>query len=410
MSLRVNGDRLLRDLAELAEIGRAPEGGISRTAFSPADAQARAWYLGRCEEAGLEVELDGLGNMVAGRAGTVEVPEVWTGSHLDSVPRGGAFDGALGAVAALECVRRIAETGRNLARPVRAAVFSDEEGNYGHLLGSMALRRGFTAEELATMTGREGDRLVDALAGWRYASGPPTATRLDSDRLHAFVELHIEQGPRLEAERIPIGVVTSIVGLGGGLLRFHGRADHAGTTPMDQRSDALLAAAQFIGTMPGLARQTGPASVVTVGRVRVEPGGSNQVPGLAEVSLDFRDPDRGRVVALERGIEQAATAAAAAHGVTAVWESEEIVDPVPLDQGIRQVVQRCAAQLRLSAIDISSGAGHDAQNMAHLTPTAMIFVPSRDGRSHSPAEYTEPDDVVAGADVLLATLVELAER
>jgi len=410
MDLRVDGERLLRDLADLAEIGRDPAGGISRTAFSPADARAREWYRDRCAEAGLEIELDGLGNMVAGRPDTSGLPAVWTGSHIDSVPRGGAFDGALGTVAALECVRRIAESGRTLRRPVRSVVFSDEEGNYGHLLGSAGMRRGFTDAELAAMTGRDGDRLVDALTGWPWATGAPTATRREPGFLHAFVELHIEQGPTLESTGTRIGVVTSIVGLSGGLVRFRGRADHAGTTPMDARADALLAAARFISAMPDLARRTGPASVVTTGRVQVEPGGANQVPALAEVTLDFRDPDRARVEQLEEGIARAAHEAAAAHGVTVEWEPDEIVDPVPLDDRIREVIRESATGLGLSSVDIPSGAGHDSQNMALLVPTAMVFVPSREGQSHSPAEHTDPADVVAGADVLLATLLRLADE
>jgi N-carbamoyl-L-amino-acid hydrolase len=288
-------------------------------------------------------------------------------------------------------------------------VFSDEEGNYNHLLGSTAMRRGFSEEELAAMTGRDGDRLVDALEGWSWAHGPRTGTRVDPARLHAFVELHIEQGPKLEQQGIRIGVVTSIVSLSGGLVRFSGRADHAGTTPMDARSDALLAAARFIGAMPELARSSGPASVITTGRVRVEPGGSNQVPELAAVSLDFRDPSRERVAAMREAIGRAAQEAAAAHGTTAEFDADEIVDPVPLDEGIREIIRRRATDLGLSSTDIASGAGHDSQNMALLTPTAMIFVPSRDGRSHVPVEYTTDEDVVAGADVLLATLTELAD-
>jgi N-carbamoyl-L-amino-acid hydrolase len=232
---------------------------------------------------------------------------------------------------------------------------------------------------------------------------------VDPARVHAFVELHIEQGPRLEQHSVRIGVVTSIVGLGGGLVRFHGRADHAGTTPMDARGDALLAAARFIGAMPDLARSSGPASVITTGRVRVQPGGSNQVPELAEVSLDFRDPSRDRVAAMLEAIDRTAQEAAAAYGVTAEWDADEIVDPVPLDEGIREIIRARATDLGLSSTDIPSGAGHDSQNMALLAPTAMIFVPSRDGRSHVPVEYTTDEDAIAGADVLLATLAELAD-
>jgi beta-ureidopropionase / N-carbamoyl-L-amino-acid hydrolase len=306
-------------------------------------------------------------------------------------------------------VRRLAESGRRLRRPVRSVVFSDEEGNYGHLLGSTAMARGFTEAELAGMTGREGDRLLDALDAFAWARGPRTGPLLDPARLHAFVELHIEQGPNLEQHGTRIGVVTSIVGLSGAEVRFSGRTDHAGTTPMDGRRDALQAAARFIAALPQIARDSGPASVVTTGRVRVEPGGANQVPGLAELLLDFRDPERQTIEAMEQAIAGAAAEAAAAFGVTADWQPEEITDPVPLDEGIRQLIRRSASDLGLSTMDVPSGAGHDSQNMAKLVPTAMVFVPSRDGRSHSPAEYTADSDVVAGADVLLATLLELAD-
>jgi N-carbamoyl-L-amino-acid hydrolase len=412
--LRVDAARLNRDLADLATIGALPElsdgtpGGISRTSFSAEDARAREWYRARCDEAGLELRFDGLGNMIASIPGRPDRPPVWSGSHIDTVPQGGAYDGALGALAALECVRRIAETGVELARPVQAVVFSDEEGNYAHLLGSMGMYKGYRTEQLEAFTGRDGDRLVDALASWPFAEGSPTATQVEPGSIHAFVELHIEQGPRLEREGIEIGVVTSIVGLSGGIVEFLGRADHAGTTPMTMRKDALRAAAEFVLAMPGLAASTGPSSVITTGRIAVEPGGANVVPRRAAVTLDFRDPDAALVAELEKGIDRAAQAAAARHDVTAIWHPDDIVAPTPLDDAVRAVIARQADALGLSRIDIPSGAGHDSQNLAHLAPTAMIFVPSRDGRSHSPYEYTDPRQVENGANVLLATLLELA--
>ena len=412
MTLRINADRLRGDLNSLSEIGRTPGAGIDRTAFSSADDESRAWYQDRCVQAGLQLRLDGLGNMFAGRPSDLaaDTPAVWTGSHIDTVPNGGAFDGALGTVAALECVRRIAESRLELKRPVRAVVFSDEEGNYGHLLGSMGLRTGYDQTQLDALTGREGDRLVDALAGWKWATGSPTATRIEPGSLDSFVELHIEQGARLETEKVQIGVVTSIVGLSGGVAEFIGRADHAGTTPMTMRQDALLAASSFIVRLPDIAASVGSSSVITTGRIAVAPGGANVVPERAEVTLDFRDPDRGRLDDLERRIEIAVAAASTEHGVTAAWHPDGIVDPVPLDDGVRQTIRVAADGLGLTHVDIPSGAGHDSQNMAHLAPTAMIFVPSRDGRSHSPAEFTDFADVANGANVLLATLIALANR
>jgi beta-ureidopropionase / N-carbamoyl-L-amino-acid hydrolase len=410
LNLRVNGERLRQDLADLARIGAREPAGISRTAYSAEDAQARQWYHDRCAAAGLELRMDGLGNMFARAPGAPDRPAVWTGSHIDTVPYGGAFDGALGTVAALECLRRITESGIELSRPVCAVVFSDEEGNYGHLLGSRGLSHGYRAEQLAAMTGRDGDRLTDALAGWPWASGSPTATRLAAGTVGAFVELHIEQGPRLEASGTDIGVVTSIVGLGGGLATFTGRADHAGTTPMGLRKDALLAAAAFLTKLPTVAAATGPDSVITCGLIRAEPGGANVVPGVAAVTLDFRDPDRTRLATLEAEIGLAAESAALAHGVSVTWQPDELIDPMPLNETVRSVIRTAVDGLGLTHIAIASGAGHDSQNMAHLAPTGMIFVPSQGGRSHSPAEHTAFADVENGANVLLSTVLALARN
>jgi N-carbamoyl-L-amino-acid hydrolase len=413
VDLRVDAERLRRDLDSLAEIGRVPPrtgGGISRTAYSPADAQARQWYADRCDAAGIRLHLDGLGNMVA-RPATADrsLPAVWSGSHIDTVPNGGPLDGALGVVAALECVRRITEAGLELPRPVNAVVFSDEEGNYnGRLLGSYGLSHGYSATDLESMTGRDGDRLLDALAKWSWADGSPTDTRLAPGTVHSFVELHIEQGPRLFDSGHDIGVVTSIVGLCGAAVSFLGRADHAGTTPMTMRRDALRAAADFLNRLPALAAATSQAAVITCGRITVEPGGANVVPRLTTLSLDFRDPERGNIEVLRRRLEEEARAVAEANSVDVEWRAQPIVDPVPMNESIRATIGAAADALGLSRIDLPSGAGHDAQNMAHLAPTAMIFVPSKDGRSHSPAEYTDFAAIEHGANVLLTTLIRLA--
>lgn len=410
MDLRVNARRLHDDLDSLGQIGRLPDGGISRTAYSAADVQAREWYVDRCSQAGLKVRLDGLGNMFAKPAGADQnAPAVWSGSHLDTVPNGGRFDGAVGAVAALECVRRIAESGLELLRPVCAAVFSDEEGNYsGRLLGSYGLAHGYSNADLQAMRGRDGDALLDALASWNWLAGSPTQTRLPRGAMHSFVELHIEQGPRLEAAGIDIGVVTSIVGLCGAIVEFTGQADHAGTTPMSQRRDALAAAADFLTRLPPLAAAVSTAAVITCGLIRVEPGGANVVPGLASLSVDFRDPERDNVKLMREQIEAEAKSAAAAHSVGLTWRSHPLVDPVALATPVQAMIAESADELELTRLSLPSGAGHDAQNMALLAPTGMIFVPSRKGRSHSPAEYTDPAAIEHGGNVLLTTLVRLA--
>lgn len=409
--MKIDIDRLRRDLETLRTIGRTETGGVSRTSFSAADSAARRWYLQRCTEAGLHVQVDGLGNMVvhAQDEPTGATP-VWTGSHLDSVPDGGFLDGALGSIAALECLRRLTEEKVPLARPVRAVVFSDEEGNYNHLLGSTGIAKGFDRAQLESMTGRDGDRLVDRFAELGWDLDAATRTRVEHGEVHAFVELHIEQGPNLEADGFDIGVVTSIVGLGGGKARFHGQADHAGTTPMTKRKDALLGAADFLTTLPGIAASVSDAAVVTCGLIGVEPGGSNVVPGTATVTVDFRDPDQDRLRALGEAIERSAHEAAERHRLTVTWQPDMPVAPVPLAEGIRATITAAAQRLGYRTTTMPSGAGHDSQNMALITPTAMIFVPSKDGRSHSPAEDTSWADIAKGGNVLLSTLLTLASQ
>jgi beta-ureidopropionase / N-carbamoyl-L-amino-acid hydrolase len=407
---QVDRARLRADLEELAQIGRTPAGGISRTAYSAADAAARGWYAARCRDAGLELSLDGLGNMFAGSPRTApQWAEVWTGSHLDTVPEGGAFDGAVGAVAALECVRAIAEAGAEVPRPVRAVVFADEEGYFGgRLLGSFGLAHGYSRAELDSITGVHRERLAEVLSSWPWADGDPTDTAMAPGRIHAFVELHIEQGPRLEQERTDIGVVTAITGLCGARVEFAGQPGHAGTTPMTGRRDALVGAAAFVSALPDLAAAVSVDAVVTCGTLRVWPGAANVIPGLVSLTLDFRDPDRERLATLRDRLAAAAMATAAAHGVTATWHQQPLIDPVPMHAGVRRAIITSADALGLSRMDLPSRAGHDAQNMAVLGPAGMIFVPSRGGRSHVADEYTSFDAIAAGADVLLAALLDLA--
>jgi N-carbamoyl-L-amino-acid hydrolase len=326
------------------------------------------------------------------------------------VPEGGAFDGAVGAVAALECVRAIAEAGAELPHPVRAAVFADEEGYFGgRLLGSFGLAHGYQRAELDSITGVRGERLAEVLASWPWASGDATGTRMPPGRIHAFVELHIEQGPRLEQERTDIGVVTAITGLCGARVDFAGEPGHAGTTPMTGRHDALVGAAAFVSALPDLAAAVSADAVITCGTLQAWPGAANVIPGRVSLTLDFRDPDRERLATLRDRLEAAAMTTAAAHGVTAAWHGHPLIDPVPMHDGVRRAIIESADALGLSRMDLPSRAGHDAQNMAHLGPTGMIFVPSRGGRSHAADEYTSFDAIAAGADVLLATLLELAQ-
>ena len=287
--------------------------------------------------------------MFAGPARTgPERAEVWTGSHLDTVPEGGAYDGAVGAVAALECVRAIAEAGAGLPRPVRAAVFADEEGYFGgRLLGSFGLAHGYERAELDSITGVRGERLAEVLSGWRWASGDATGTRIPPGRIHAFVELHIEQGPRLEHERTDIGVVTAITGLCGARVEFAGEPGHAGTTPMADRRDALVGAAAFVSALPDLAAAVSADAVVTCGTLQVWPGAANVIPGRVSLTLDFRDPDRDRLAILRDRLEAAAAATAAAHGVTATWHWHPLIVAVPMHARVRRAIIESADALGL---------------------------------------------------------------
>jgi N-carbamoyl-L-amino-acid hydrolase len=410
MSPIVRIDRLRGDLEQVARFGATGQpGGVSRTSFSPADQRVRAWLAGQAAGTGLAMRTDGIGNIFLRVPGGEDgAAPVWLGSHLDSVPDGGGFDGALGSLAALEVARRLVEERVPLRRPVEVVVFADEEGNYHHLCGSTALVRDYHADQLAALRGRDGDRLVDALARMGWDPRAATRTAIRPGAVHAFLELHIEQGPVLAERDIQIGVVTGIVGLGGGELVFTGRQDHAGTTPMRVRRDPLRGAAELLLRLPEVAASVTGTAVATCGIVAAEPGAGNVVPGACRLQLDFRDPDRDRVLALEQAIVAAAGQAADRHRVTVTYHRDSIIDPVRLDERMQQLVETAAAGLGLSTLRMPSGAGHDAQNLAKLAPTGMIFVPSVAGRSHSPAERTSWEDVENGGNVLLAATHRLA--
>jgi N-carbamoyl-L-amino-acid hydrolase len=403
-------DRLTADLRELSAFGRLPGGGISRTSYSAADLQARQWFVARCADAGLQVSGDGLGNIFARlvpAGADPALPAVWTGSHLDSVPEGGAYDGAAGVMSALECLRRLSEEQVALRRPVQLVMFADEEGCYHHLLGSTGLTRGLSGHQLAERSGRDGTRLVDALIAADLEPNAATSTVINPADVHAYVELHIEQGPVLESSGTDIGVVTSIVGIGGGTVRFTGRADHAGTTPMPARRDALRAAGHFLVGLPEAAARVSDHAVITCGLIAVSPAATNVVPAAAELQLDFRDTTMPTMQALADGIVQLAQEAAQQCSVTAEVRFDDTVEPVLLDAGIQQVIEESATRLGYSNLRMPSGAGHDAQNMARIASAGMIFVPSAGGRSHTREEFTSPADLERGANVLLETLISL---
>ena len=404
--------RLRERLSALARFGALPGGGVTRMCWSPPHEEARAWLLGELKAAGLTTWVDPAGNVFgalgADRIGAA-APVVLTGSHIDTVPEGGILDGALGVMAGLECLHVIREAGARVVRPVAVAAWSDEEGRYGSLFGSRAFCGRLDPAAIPTMAAVDGDRLVDAMsrAGFDARRAPEAAAPRGS--VAAYVELHIEQGPRLEEASIPIGVVEAIVGVRRARVVFHGQADHAGTTPMERRRDAFLAAADYALRARELVVSRGGARAVTnIGVVQVHPGASNIVPGRAELVHEMRDPDAAILERLARECDALAREVAAARGITVEVRPMSATTPAPCAPRVQETIEAVCASLGLASRRLYSAAGHDAQNLAGVTEAGMIFIPSRGGRSHRVDEMSDWDAIERGANVLLHTLLRLA--
>ena len=406
--IRIDADRLLADFLTLSEIGRTPAGGVCRATFSAAHLQARAWFLDRSAEAGLEPRTDAAGNHSAVLAGvSPNARTLLLGSHLDSVPDGGRFDGALGVLAALEALRSVKDAGLALPVTLEAIDFTDEEGSLIGLLGSRALAGALTAEMLkAPRSGR--DVLTAALRRGGLREADLTRARRDPESLAGYLELHIEQGPLLERHRADIGVVTAIAGSRSYRLVFEGARRHAGTTPLAARRDALLGAARFTLLVRETIERHFPGCVGTVGAIEVERSAFNVVPGRALLLLELRGPATEQLDALETELLAAARREAAAQEVGLLVERVGRWDPVELDASIQETVAEVARDLGLSTLELLSGAGHDTQALAPVTRAGMIFVPSKGGISHDPAEETSWRDCVNGANVLLRTVLAVA--
>jgi N-carbamoyl-L-amino-acid hydrolase len=396
----IDGDQLLRDLDELARIGANERGGVDRVAYSPADMAARDWVEARLRDLGLAVERDAAGNTVAVYAGEEgDRPPLALGSHTDTVPNGGRYDGALGVLAGLACVRALRAAGRRLRHPVAVLNFTAEEATMGGgTIGSRAMAGllGPADLDLAAWDGRP------IAEHWRAAGLDParaTETRRPSGAFAAYLELHIEQGGILEQTSTPIGVVEGIVGIRRYAATFAGYANHAGTTPMAGRRDALVMAAPFILAARDIA--VGHGIVATCGALKVEPGAPNVIPGRVEVGVEIRGLDEA---VLDRAQAALADAAAANGGDLRPTVSKA---PTPSDPAVLAALEAACDDLGLARRRLASGAGHDAMCIAAIAPQAMLFVPSRGGVSHSPDEHTAPEDCVNGARVLLATLLRL---
>ncbi|HKP19578.1 MAG TPA: Zn-dependent hydrolase [Gaiellaceae bacterium] len=400
--MRIDEARFREDFEELAAIGATPEGGVNRPSLGDAHLAARAWFLERAQAYGLETRVDAAGNHSA--VLPADGPTLLLGSHLDSVPEGGRYDGALGVVAALHVL--VALRGTELPCALEAIDFTDEEGTLVGLLGSEALAGALRAEALLSPRGGR-DALLAGLARAGLREDELAGASRDPTTFAGYLELHIEQGPRLERDGAQIGIVTAIVGSRSLVFGFRGVSGHAGTTPMDGRRDAGLAAAAFAVAANTLVVQDFPGCVATVGEMRLEPGGFNVIPDSARVSIEFRSPETAQLDALETALRRQAGEAAERYAldvdatVVGRWE------PAALDPGVRGAIARAAAELGLAAIELPSGAGHDAQALAAVTPSGMIFVPSAGGVSHQPMEHTSWQACVDGANTLLHATLEL---
>jgi N-carbamoyl-L-amino-acid hydrolase len=403
--LRADADRIEARITKLGTFGANPRGGVSRLAYSEADIAGRDYIMGLMRDAGLEVRVDAAANIIGRRVGSDPgLPPIMFGSHIDSVPRGGNYDGDVGVIAAIECMQVLHERNVVTRHPLEAIVFTDEEGG---LVGSRALIGELADEALAVvshsgLTVREG---IAALGG--DPDDLPSVVRPE-DAIKAFIELHIEQGAILDEANIDIGVVEGIVGINWWEATIEGVANHAGTTPMNRRRDALLAAAHLILAVNQEVRKEDGAHVGTVGRISAEPGAPNVIAGRVVLSIELRDLSEARILYLFGKIFQAAQRIQRTTSTRISFEPIDVASaPALTDERLRSIIDAAAGDLGLSSRSMPSGAGHDAQDMARIAPTGMIFVPSAHGISHSPFELTHPEDMANGANVLLQTILRI---
>lgn len=389
----------------LSKFGANPEGGVSRVAFSEADIEGRGYITKLMAQAGLDVRRDAAGNIIGRREGTdPELPVIMFGSHIDSVPGGGNYDGDVGVIGAIEVAQLLHDNGVVTRHPLEVVSFSDEEGG---LTGSRAMTTGLSENALEVVS-HSGLTIAE---GIRAVGGDPERlhqARRGANEFAAFIELHIEQGSFLDEDDIDIGVVEGIVGIRWWDVTIEGFANHAGTTPMGRRRDAMISAAMLTLAVNEVATSIKGRQVATVGRIHAEPGVPNVIPGRVLMSLEIRDLDGDKIQRVFDAIEVKADEIADARNTPISFDELDVASaPAPTDPRMRKIIAESAESLGLSYRLMPSGAGHDAQDMVHVAPTGMIFVPSVGGISHSPKEFTTAEDMANGANVLLRTVLAI---
>ncbi|MDR9403906.1 MAG: Zn-dependent hydrolase [Halothece sp. Uz-M2-17] len=402
-NLKINQNRFLRSIDQLAHIGALPDGGIRRIAYSEEDINAREQVKQWMEEAGMSIRVDTAGNVIGRYAGKIaDAPALATGSHIDTVPRGGRYDGSYGVLAGIEMVQVLHDNQIRLNHALEVIVFTDEEGS---MIGSKAISGSVVADP-ATYRQDDGTDIYTCLERIGGSWEKIDQARRTAQDLAAFVELHVEQGPVLEKAGVSVGVVKGIVGQRRFKIAVQGEANHAGTTPMNCRRDALLAAAKLTVAINKIANSGG-EQVATVGHIQAYPNTVNAVPGLVEMSLDIRDLSSNHLDQLLAQVRDRAAEIAAETDTEIGMQPALNVIPATAQSHIQSAISQACDELSLNYTHLLSRASHDAQEMAKVTDMGMIFVPSEAGLSHNAEEYTSPEDCVHGANVLLRTMMEL---
>ena len=408
-ALQINGPRLLHSLHELGQFGALPGGGTNRLALSDADKAARDWTVAHMQALGMSVQVDAIGNVVATYAGNEALPPVMTGSHIDTVRTGGLYDGNYGVMAGLEVVATLRDAGLRTRRPIQVAFFSNEEGArfQPDMMGSLVLVGGMPLEEALAVRAVDNGATVGAeLQRIGYAGGAPVG----APQVDCFVELHIEQGPVLEQQGMQIGVVEGVQGICWMEFSFDGTSNHAGTTPMALRHDAGVCAMRTAAFIADLVARYGGRQLGTVGALQLKPNLINVIPAQAVMTVDLRNTDGALLQQAQAEVLAFARQLAAEQGVR--FSHRQLADfaPVAFDAALVTSVERHAQAQGLSTLRMPSGAGHDAQMLARVCSTAMVFVPSAGGLSHNVREHTDAEQLVQGANVLLQVLLEQAQR
>ena len=406
-NLSIDGERLWTSIMAMANIGATEKGGCNRLALTDLDREARDLFSNWCRDSGLTIRIDQMGNIFARRAGRdLAAAPVVTGSHLDTQPTGGKFDGVYGVLAGLEMVRTLNDLGYQTERPIEVVVWTNEEGSRfsPSMVASGVFAGKFSLAEAHAQADPDGITLGEALVRIGYAG----EEEVGKHPVHAYFEAHIEQGPILEAEAKTIGIVTGAQGMRWYEVTLTGAESHAGTTPMDRRQDALLGAARLIELANAISLTKAPDARLTVGMIEAYPNSRNVIPGRAFVTIDARHPDAGRLAVIDSALRAGIEAICIDLGLALEIKDVLHSPPVVFDAACVEAVRRAARATGHAARDIVSGAGHDACNIGAIAPAAMIFIPCVDGMSHNEIEHASQEDCAAGCDVLLHAVLAQA--